>query len=306
MKFILKLSIAIVVAFSMFTACKNSSNGSFDTDSNTGIQYHFFNHDDKGIKPSIGDYAEVLLTLKNANDSVIYDPHHKRRMEDSLLTVKLHLKKSFKGCLADGVALMAIGDSASFRVNADSLYLKTYQSKQLPFFIKAGSMVTFYIKLLGFETPQQMSDDIDKKMKERREMTEKRKADEKTDIDKYIADNNIKVKPESDGIYILKRVKGQGKPIKEGDSVEVKYTGMLLDGAVVESSDHGPGRTTFTLVYGKDYFIKGFDDIITNLEAGGSVRALIPSALAYGEQKQSHLILPYTPLLYDVEIIKVK
>ncbi len=306
MKVIPKLSIATIAVFSMFAACKNSSTSDFETDANTGLQYHFFKHDEKGAKPSIGDYAEVMLTLKNANDSVIYDAHHKRRMEDSSLTMKLHLKESFKGCLPEGVVMMSIGDSASFKISADSLYLKTFQSKQLPSFIKPGSMLTFYIKLVGFETPKQMADEIDKKIKERQEMLEKRKADEKGDIDKYLADNNVKVKPESDGIYILNRVKGKGKPIKAGDSVEVKYTGMLLDGAVAETSDHGPGRTTFTLVYGKDYFIKGFDDIITNLEEGGSVKALIPSALAYGEQKQSHLILPYTPLVYDVEIIKVK
>ena len=306
MKFNFKLSMVTVATFSMFAACKNSSSGGFETDPATGVQYHFFNRDEKGAKPSIGDYAEVLLTLKNANDSVISNSHHKRRMEDSTKTIKLHLKKTFNGCIPEGITMMAVGDSASFKISADSFYLKTFQMKQLPSFIKAGSMLTANVKLVGFETPQQMADDVEKRIKERKEMMEKRKAEEKTDIEKYIADNKIKVKPEADGIYILKRVKGKGKPIKTGDSVEVKYTGMLLDGAVVESSDQGPGKNTFTLVYGKDYFIKGFDDIITNLEAGGSVRALIPSALAYGEQKQSHLILPYSPLLYDVEIIKVK
>ena len=151
-----------------------------------------------------------------------------------------------------------------------------------------------------------MSDEINKTMTERKEMMEKRKAEEPAAIEKYLTDNKIKVKPESDGIYILERKKGKGKQIKTGDSVEVKYTGTLLDGTVVETSDHGAERTTFTLVYGKDYFIKGFDDIISNLEDGGSVKALIPSTLAFGEQKQSHLILPYTPLIYTVEIIKVK
>jgi FKBP-type peptidyl-prolyl cis-trans isomerase FkpA len=260
----------------------------------------------KGAKPSLGDYAEVFLTLKNANDSVIYDSHHKQRKEDTTVTVKMHLVKSFNGCIPDGVTLMAIGDSAAFRVSADSLYLKTFHSQQLPAFIKAGSMVTLNIKLVGFKTAQQMADDMDAKMKERQAMKEKRKADEPAQIAKYIADNKITAKPESDGIYIIERIKGKGKPIKNGDSVEVKYTGTLLDGTVVETSDHGPGNNTFTLVFGKDFFIKGFDDIIANLENGGSVKALIPSSLAFGEQRQSELILPYTPLVYTVEVINVK
>jgi FKBP-type peptidyl-prolyl cis-trans isomerase FkpA len=306
MRYNLKLGIAAIAGFAMFTACKNNGGSGFDTDASSGIQYHFYNHNDKGARPSIGDYAEVILTLKNANDSVIYDAHHKRRKEDSGSTVKLHLNETFKGCLPDGITLMAIGDSASFKVSADSLYLKTFHASQLPSFIKSGSMVTFYIKLVGFETPQLMADAMDSKIKERREMMDKRKADEQTEIAKYIADNKVTVKPDSDGIYILERKKGKGKPVKMGDSVEVKYTGMLLDGTVVETSNHGSGNTTFTLVYGKDYFIKGFDDIIKKLENGGSVKALIPSALAYGEQKQSELIMPCTPLLYSVEIISVK
>ncbi|MGP8216093.1 MAG: FKBP-type peptidyl-prolyl cis-trans isomerase [Bacteroidia bacterium] len=305
MKFTIKLSIATVAVFSLFTACKNPSGNSFDTDPTTGVQYHFFNHDDKGAKPAIGDYAQVYLVLKNSGDSVIFDSRHKKRKEDTTLTVNMHLVNNFKGDLHSGITMMAVGDSAVFSINADSLYLKSFQSKQLPPFVKAGSMVTFNVKLASFETPQQMSDDIDRRIKERQAMMEKRKADESAAIQKFLTDSNIKAKPESDGIYILKRVKGKGKPIKEGDSVEVKYTGMLLDGAVAETSDHGAGNTTFTLVYGKDHFIKGFDDIITNLEEGGSVRALIPSALAYGED-QNGMILPYTPLLYDVEIIKVK
>lgn len=306
MRYNLKLSVATVAAFSMFQACKPPSGGGFDTDAATGIQYHFFKHDDKGAKPSIGDYAEVMLTLKNTNDSVLYDAHNHRRKEDTGLTVKLHLKETFKGSLPDGIVMMAAGDSADFRVSADSLYLKTFHMQQLPTYIKAGSLVTFSIKLIGFETPQQQAAAMEATMKERLAMMDKRKADEATDIAKYIADNKITAKPEADGIYILERKKGKGKQVKKGDSVEVKYTGTLLNGAIVETSDHGTGSTTFTLVYGKDNFFKGFDDIITNLENGGSVKALIPSSLAFGEQKVSDLILPYSPLIYTVEIISVK
>lgn len=306
MKIKLPIGIAAIAAILMVTGCKNASNSGFDTDATTGIQYHFFNHDDKGSKPTLGDYARVYLTLKNANDSLIFDSRHKQRKEDTSKTVTIHLEKTFNGCLPEGIAMMAVGDSASFRLSADSFYLKSFHSHQMPSFIKPGSMITFNIKLESFETPQQMANDMDAQMKERMQMMEQRKADEPNQIAKYIADNKITVKPESDGIYILERVKGKGKPIKTGDSVEVKYTGMLLDGTVVQTSDHGPGNTTFTLVYGKDSFTKGFDDIIANLEAGGSVKALVPSSLAYGEQSPNALIPPYTPLIYMVEVIKVK
>ena len=258
----------------------------------------------------MGDYVKLLLTLKNSNDSIIFDSHHHRHhkhqaKQDSSATVKFRLRKSFHGCLPEGIVMMAVGDSASFKVSADSLYLKTFHSKELPPFVKSGDILTFYVKLVDFKTPQQAAQDMAERMKKREAIMEKRKAEESGKIAKYISDNNVKVKPDSNGIYILQKTAGKGKVVQSGDSVEVKYTGMLLDSTVVESSDHGPGRTTFTFVYGKDNFNKGFDYIISTLKEGGEVKALIPSALAYGEQRQG-LILPYSPLLYDVQVVKVK
>lgn len=294
-----------ILAFSVFTACNNAGGG-YSTDTATGIQYQFFKHDEKGAKPVFGDYAEIMLTLKNANDSVIYDARHRRNANDTSSTFKLILKKSFSGCLGQGITMMAAGDSASFRISADSLYLKTFHSGVLPPYIKAGSFVTINVKLLSFQTPEEMAANLDKQIKERETEMEKLKAAEQSEIDKYLADSNIKAKPESDGIYILQRVKGKGKPIKNGDSVEVKYSCTLLDGTLAETSDLGGGKDTFTLIFGRDHFIKGFDDIIANLENGGSVKALLPSSVAYGDQTISHIIKPYTPLIYNVEIIHVK
>ncbi len=303
--FFIRSFIAIFAALSIFTACNNAGI-SYSTDSATGVQYHFFNHDEKGAKPSLGDYAEVTLTLKNSNDSIIYDAHHRRNGNDTSPTFKLTLKNTFPGCLGLGITLMAAGDSASFRVSADSLYRKTFHSEILPPYIKPGSFLTINVKLISFQTPEQMTANLDKQIKERESEMERLKAAELPEIEKYLKDSNIEAKPESDGIYILKRVKGKGKAIKEGDSVEVEYSCFLLDGTLAETSDLGGGKNTFTLVFGHNHFIKGFDDIIANLEEGGSVKALLPSSVAYGDQTISHLIKPYTPLIYNVQIKSVK
>jgi FKBP-type peptidyl-prolyl cis-trans isomerase len=299
-KGILLLGIAITLS-----SCKQAAQGDFQKDESSGILYHFFKQNENGQKPKIGDYAELELVLKNSSDSIIFDSRKMMAGNNSNEAFKLMLTKSFHGCLPEGIVMMSVGDSASFKMSADSVYLKTFQSKELPHFIKAGSDVIFYVKLLGFENPGQLSLNAEAQLKEREQEVEKRKTEETGDIEKFLNEKKLNVKPEPNGIYILERHKGKGKTLVKGDSVEVKYTGALLDGTVAETSDHGPGNQTFVLVYGRDYFIKGFDDIIANLEDGGMVKALIPSKLAYGAQKQSHLILPYTPLLYTVEIIKV-
>jgi len=302
----IKLLLLPATILAMVTGCKNSSSGGFETDAATGLQYHFFTHSDKGPKPVMGDYAEVSLVLKNAKDSVIFNSAHREGIPDSIKTVKLHLKNSFKGCLADGIIMMSVGDSGSFTFSADSLYTKTFHAKNIPPFVQPGSMLTCNVKLVKIETEAEGKADREKRMQEREAKNEQRKANEASEISKYLSDNHISVKPADDGMYILKDEKGKGKGIKEGDSVEVEYTATLLDGTVVELSNHGEGRTSYFVSYKKENGLKGIDDALAIMKEGESIKALFPSNLAFGNQQQGILIEPYTPLIFDIKVVKVK
>jgi FKBP-type peptidyl-prolyl cis-trans isomerase FkpA len=302
----LKLFLVPAALVAMATGCKNSSSGGFETDAASGMQYHFFNHADNGQKPAMGDYAEVMLTLKNSKDSIIFNSAHREGVPDSIKTVKLHLKNSFKGCLADGIVMMAVGDSGSFIISADSLYEKTFHAKNLPSFVQAGTMLTCNVKLVKVETEEQGKAEREKKMQEREAITAQRKANEESEISKYLGDNHLTVKPAEDGMYILKDEKGKGKGIKEGDSVEVEYTATLLDGTIVEQSNHGDSRTSYFVSYKKENGLKGIDDALAMMKEGESIKALFPSALAFGGQQQGILIEPYTPLIFEIKVVKVK
>src|ERR1700722_16004950 len=84
----------------MVAGCKQTSKDGFETDSASGVQYHFFTHSDNGAKPQLGDVAELMLTMKNSKDSEIYNSAHRPGKPDSIKTMHLHLKDSYKGCLA--------------------------------------------------------------------------------------------------------------------------------------------------------------------------------------------------------------
>ena len=75
---------------------------------------------------------------------------------------------------------------------------------------------------------------------------------------------------------------GSGRVAKTGDSVEVQYTGTLLDGTKFDSSyDHGGKPFKFTL--GKGEVRSRWDDGVVGMKPGGKLRKLrIPSDLAYG------------------------
>lgn len=67
---------------------------------------------------------------------------------------------------------------------------------------------------------------------------------------------------------------------KAGDYVAVHYTGTLDDGSVFDSSRE---RDPLEFVVGGGKVIKGFDTAVAGLEVGGTRKARIPPADAYGE-----------------------
>mgnify|MGYP001546135167 CR=1 FL=1 len=202
---------------------------------------------------------------------------------------------------------MSVGDSASFQLNADSLYTKNFHSRTIPSFVEPGSMLTCNVKLVTIETQEEAKAHREKRIAEREAKDAQRKASETDTINKYLTDNHLKIKPETDGMYILSDKKGKGKKlVQEGDSVEVKYTAMLLDNTVIDGSDHGDERTTYSFVYKKDPQLKGMEDALSNMKEGEEIKALFPSSLAFGNQQQGPLVEPYTPLLFDITLVKIK
>jgi FKBP-type peptidyl-prolyl cis-trans isomerase len=294
-----------VTLLSLIMACKSKSKDGFDLDSTTGVQSHFFTQN-SGDKPKLGDIATLELTMKNSKDSMFFNSAHRPGEPDSVKTVRIHLKDSYKGCLALGVITMSVGDSASFLVSADSLYHKTFQAIELPPYIQPGSMVTCNVKLVKFETAEQAKTERESRMKSREAEIAARKTAEPDAIIQYLKSKNSSAKPEADGMYILSDEKGKGKGISEGDSVEVEYTASLLDGTVVEQSNHGEGRTSYFVCYKKEQQLKGLDDALGMMKEGEKLTAVFPSALAFGDQQQGPLILPYTPLVFEIKVVKVK
>jgi FKBP-type peptidyl-prolyl cis-trans isomerase len=85
--------------------------------------------------------------------------------------------------------------------------------------------------------------------------------------------------------------------LKTGDNVTVKYNGMFL---TEKSFDSG----SFSIVIGSNSAILGFTEGISKLKKGEKAKLIFPSTLGYGDKGNSS-IPPYTPLMFDVEIVTV-
>ena len=102
-----------------------------------------------------------------------------------------------------------------------------------------------------------------------------------------------------------------------GKEISVNYTGRLLDGTIFDSSVESDARQgnvynpqrpyePMTYVVGRDKLIEGWEQGVMGQPEGTVLQLVIPSALAYGPRQMSAVILPYSPLVFDIEIVSVK
>ncbi len=74
---------------------------------------------------------------------------------------------------------------------------------------------------------------------------------------------------------------------KQGDTVQVHYTGKLDDGTVFDSSrDRRPVQFTI----GKGQVIAGFEQAILGMNPGESKTTIIPQELAYGPRRNDFVV----------------
>ena len=105
------------------------------------------------------------------------------------------------------------------------------------------------------------------------------------------------------GLQYWDIVVGSGATAIPGKPVSVHYTGWLTNGDKFDSSlDRGK---PFIFTLGDGQVIKGWDEGVAGMKAGGKRQLRIPPALGYGDSGASGAIPPKATLVFDVELIEV-
>jgi FKBP-type peptidyl-prolyl cis-trans isomerase len=96
---------------------------------------------------------------------------------------------------------------------------------------------------------------------------------------------------------------GSGPEARAGDTVEVHYTGTLLDGSKFDSSlDRG---RPFSFPLGAGMVIKGWDMGVVGMKVGEKVRLTIPASMGYGERGYPPVIPANATLIFEVELLGI-
>jgi len=285
--------ILFILSVSLIASCKKGT----ERTTPSGMKFVTY-RELNGKKPHPGDWVTVHMVYMEDNDSVLFDS---RNSGKPLRFALPHSK--FEGSFEEGLMLLGEGDSASFFINADSMYehVISKQKGEMVRRPKPGSKLRFDVSLLRVQPYREAEMDI--AMEESRQ----EQAEKKT-LDAYLEEKNIHAEKEPEGYYILMESPGKGDKIKKGEKVFVKYTGQFLNGVIFDSNAHSGKPYEFTA--GEKEVIEGWDLAVQQLRKGDKVTLIIPSALAYGRSglrrgnSTKYFVPPYSTLIFDFEVLE--
>jgi FKBP-type peptidyl-prolyl cis-trans isomerase FkpA len=276
------ISLALIIGFA---SCRKADRGFKEHSS--GLSYKFFEMNPEGATPQPGDLIVMSIRITTREGKLIDESNYYRMQL---------LKPMYKGDIYTALSLAQVGDSICFKLDAAGYYEKN-RKRDLPVEFQQGDPVYIYIRLKNIISTQDLEQEITSVYHSDREQ-------EMNLLRDYIALTNTTVKPSPTGLYYIEKTRGTGPKAQPGKELTVHYTGTTIDGKIFDSSIQRGRPLRFVL--GQGEVIKGWDEGFLNMQAGGKARFIIPSDLAYGKEGYSNIILPYSTLVFEVELLDVK
>ena len=120
-------------------------------------------------------------------------------------------------------------------------------------------------------------------------------------VRKFETETGQKAERTDSGIFYIVLKEGDGPSPEPTDTVEVHYTGWLLNGTKFDSSVDG-GQP---LVSPLNRLIRGWIEGVGMMKVGGKRKLIIPPELGYRGQRKGK-IPPNSYLVFDIELLSIK
>jgi FKBP-type peptidyl-prolyl cis-trans isomerase FkpA len=267
-----------------------------------GALYKVFTHN-TGNKIKTDDVITFQFIQKTDKDSVLFSTYAAGH------PVQAQVKASTNvGDLMEIFPMLTLKDSAFIRVPTDSIF-KGHED-QRPLFFPKGSYLNFTLKIERIQS-------LNEAIAERNAAIEKVKTDEAAGAAAYIAAHKMVLTTTASGLkYVITKPSTKLKP-QVGDTLLVNYAGRTLNDKLFDTSIEAiakasglqqPGRTyePLEVVVGTTPLIAGWNEALLLLNEGAKATLVIPSSLGYGQQGQGEDIKPFSTLVFDIELVKLK
>lgn len=290
----------------VFAACQKFEKGP------GGLEYKIIK-DAGNAKGVAEDFFAIDMIVKTDRDSILsstYDiglPQIVQVAPDSV-------PGSYEGDYNTIFKMLGEGDSATFKLNLDTMEEKTGQPK--PEF--ADQHIVFTVKVNKHFQKGELNDStlfshIDKYFEG---LLDDLKNSEQKKLDSYVSKNKLEPKKTDSGLQYVIKEEGSGETANEGDTVLVNYVGSLINGVMFDTNIEEKAKKENKLIPGREYeplkvhlgqtpVIQGWTEGMKLMKKGGKATFLIPSNLGYGEQGGGREIPPYAPLVFEVEVIDI-
>lgn len=294
--------ILLSIATMTFLGCNKFKTG------DGGMFYQIID-DKSGETIKVGDFTALTYAIKTEEGKVLYNSAD----EDDRPVFKFREPDRFKGDFFTALGVLSEGDSATFKINVDSLVTKIgeprpeTQSKYLIYTIKVNKVIA----------RGQFNDSTYNSKIEQLKISEatRAKQNESAKFTSYLSSKNLKPAVTASGLNYVINQKGAGPVPVSGDSVEVSYTARFLSGKVIETSSATVAKTAnifnkyktygpvkYAVVAGKS--LSGTQEALLLFPKGTKVTLYISSKLGYGATTYKNM-QPYTPIICEFEILNI-
>ena len=309
-----KSLVILFVASVMLSACNKEQKGK------GGLLYTI--HEDAGkTKIKEGDFVEVDYIQKNDKDSIIdatYDHDLPKFFPVG--------KRSYFGDMNDVLTLLGEGDSATFKLNVDTMVFYSKQTRPDDLIDQKYMVFTIKIHKVFAKKPKEADSVFQKRAQEFYNAEVKqtialKKKSESARMKKYAEDNKLKVTTSPSGLQYVIVEPGTGPKPVMGDTAIVDYTAQLtykkangkrsvfdtsIEKVAKENMAPNPGKKYAPVpIPLADAVSRGMVEALQLIGKGGKITVIVPSSLGYGEQ-EGGLIPPNSPIVFDIEIKDIK
>lgn len=277
----------VFIVFGIFS-CKNNDGY---IKSSKGFKFKMISENSEGVAISNDDVLTLELKYYSQSDSLLFN-------SDELpakFRVQVNDSKT-DGILQDALKMMKTGDSASFIIPAKDFYKKT-KHESIPTFILPTENLRFEIKIIDIVSQYQLNNEF-------KQYVLIKEAEEKKNLKEYLSVENIEQEPTLSGIFIIKLKTGKGEKAENGKTVTINFVGKYINGKIFDSSlDKGK---PLTFVLGDEHVIPAWNEAIRTMRVGDKIKLIAPSETAYGSEGIENYVPPFTTLIYEIKLLKVK
>lgn len=258
----------------------------------SGVYYKIYNSDNEDTT-QVRTGSVVTMSLSyGIKDSMVFDS---RDMDQPVMMSVT--EPQYEGDFFEALKLFRQGDSATFILKAGPFFTKTVRQPSLPNYATEETDLYFNVVLNKVQTQEQVE-------AERQAKNEVLRQNEVEYLQKYIQDNNITTPPSNTGVYYLETKKGSGKSPEKDGYVSVHFTVFLLGQPEKLFSTLDKGEP-IDFKFGSQFENKGFQEAVGQMKEGGKANAIVPSAMAFGEQGAGNIVPPFSTLYYEIELVNV-